>query len=394
MHARTLFLLCLASGAWAFAFGLGSQVCTHWLKHHGASDTLIGLNHACYYLGVALGSLCVARLARRLGTSCAAWGMVASGLTLALFPWGGGTFGWFVLRLVNGWASALSLIPLETLVSRASRPTERARNFGCYGVALTVGGALGIGAGLHFYRPGNTLAFSLGSVLPLLAALLVFRLPDRAPALASSAAASVPPDLGRKVLSYGTAWCQGFLEGGMLAFLSLYLLAQGLSADTAGALMGIAMLGVILLQVPVGWLAARCGSITTLLGCYALVIAALLAIPFCPSVAWLAVGLFVFGASSGALYPLGLSLLGEAASENQLARAFAGYLAMECLGSQLGAATMGRARDLWGEPAMFAAGIAAALCVPITWGGWQWYQRGRRPESSSLRLYQLALKKS
>src|SRR5579883_531317 len=101
MHPRTLLLLCLASGGWAFAFGLGSQVSTHWLRFHGASDTLIGLNHACYYLGVALGSLCAPRLARRAGPACAAWGMLASSLTLGLFPWGGGPAGWFLLRLGN-----------------------------------------------------------------------------------------------------------------------------------------------------------------------------------------------------------------------------------------------------------------------------------------------------
>src|SRR5581483_519699 len=241
MDARTLTLLCLASGGWAVAFGVGSQVSTHWLKYHAASDTLVGLNHACYYLGVALGSLAAPQLARRLGPACAAWGLLASGLTLALFPWGGGPLGWFLLRLGNGAAGALSLVPLETLVSRSSRPGERTRNFGLYAVALTLGGALGIGAGLHLYRPGDTLAFSLGGLLPLVAALAVWRLLPSASPAEATAVVTPPPAPGRRYLSYGTAWCQGFLEGGMLAFLSLYLLARGLSADAAGGLLGVTM---------------------------------------------------------------------------------------------------------------------------------------------------------
>ena len=38
MSARTLLLLCLASAGWAFGFGVGSQVCTHWLKEHGTAE--------------------------------------------------------------------------------------------------------------------------------------------------------------------------------------------------------------------------------------------------------------------------------------------------------------------------------------------------------------------
>jgi MFS family permease len=367
MHARPLLLLCLASAGWAFAFGLGSQVCTHWLKHHSASDTLVGLNHACYYLGVAVGSVCAPRLARRLGPACATWGMCAAGLTLALFPWGGGPLGWFALRLGNGWASALSLIPLETLVSRDSPPAQRTRNFGFYALALTLGGAFGIAVGLHLYRPGFTLAFYLGGALPLASALAIYHMPRRTPRPQAEEVGALSTALSRQFLGYGTAWCQGFLEGGMLAFLSLYLLAQGFSADAAGGLMGVTMIGVILFQVPVSWLADRFGALVVLLGCYAVVLAGLIAVPGCTSWPALAVSLFVFGACSGALYPLGLSLLGDAASEQHLARAYAGYLAMECLGSQLGAAAMGRARDLWGEAAMFAVGLGAVLAVLVSW---------------------------
>ena len=46
-----------------------------------------------------------------------------------------------------------------------------------------------------------------------------------------------------------------------------------------------------------------------------------------------------------------------------LARAYAWYLAVECVGSQLGAAAMGKARDQWGDASMFAVGLTAVLLV-------------------------------
>ena len=33
-----LLLICLAGGGWAFSFGVGTQLGTHWLKDQGASD--------------------------------------------------------------------------------------------------------------------------------------------------------------------------------------------------------------------------------------------------------------------------------------------------------------------------------------------------------------------
>src|SRR5207249_1400729 len=116
---------------------------------------------------------------------------------------------------------------------------------------------------------------------------------------------------------------------------------------------------VILFQVPVSWLADRWGRRPVLLACYAVVLGALGAVPYCPPGACLAGCLFLFGACSGAMYPLGLALLGDRGSAAGLARAYAWYLAMECVGSQMGAAVMGKARDLWGESAMFAIGLGA-----------------------------------
>jgi MFS family permease len=126
--------------------------------------------------------------------------------------------------------------------------------------------------------------------------------------------------------------------------------------------MFLTMAGVILFQVPISWLADRCGRMPILLGCYAVLAATLIAVPLCSS-AWLAAMLFLMGGCSGVLYPLGMSLLGERLPDSALPRAYAWYLAIDCIGSQLGAPIMGQARDWWGEGSMFAAGFAAVLLV-------------------------------
>src|SRR5262249_44832457 len=86
------------------------------------------------------------------------------------------------------------------------------------------------------------------------------------------------------------------------------------------------------------------------------------------SVAWLAFWLFVAGACSGALYPLGLALLGERTLPASMSRASAWFLAINCAGSLTGPVVAGVAMDLFGRAALFVAGGGALGAVLAAWG--------------------------
>lgn len=385
-----LALACVIAALWSFSFGLGTQATSHWLKLEGASDTLVGLVHAAYYLGVAGTSLLVPWLTRRLGLRTVSAGLFLSGAALLAFPFGDGAAAWLALRLVSGSGCAMCLVPMETFLSQHAPPDRRTEVFGYYAVALTLAGAAGIAIGLEGFNPDGVLiqvlgsasnAFFVGAVFPLLAGLIAETTLARE-AWDDAPAAAAPIAWRKHVLSFGTAWGQGFLEGGMLAFLSLYLVSRGLSTSAAGVLMGLAMVGVIAFQVPVAWVADRFGRRPTLLACYGVALAGLLAVPWCESPAWLGVWLFLFGACAGAMYPLGLSLLDDSVPASHLARAYAWYMTMECIGSQMGAAAMGRARDAWGPASMFfvaAAGLLGVLAV------WSVTRRAKEPVAKEAR---------
>ena len=387
LDARSLLLICWTSGCWAFSFGLGTQVVSHWLQAQGASDTVIGLNHSFYYFGMAIGSFAVPWLTRRPGPAgCARLGMIASGITLALFPLSDAEYGSYLLRFLNGWAAAMSVIPLETIVSRDSALEKKTRNFGYYGAAMVLGGAVGMSVSLHLYEAGVGFAFCLGGAVPVITGLIV------RPALATQSQPAETQNLRvslgllRNVLSYGTAWCQGFLEGLMISFLSLYLEALGYTRGVAGMFMGMATIGTVLLVVPISWLGDRCGKTQVLLGCYGMTALGLVVIPWLTNAIGLGSVLIVFGGCAGAMYPLGLSLLTDRMPESGLARAYAWYLAIECVGSLVGAAAVGKARDVWGETAMFPVGLSAVVLVIATWLGLQYRWRNRRtsaPQSAA-----------
>jgi MFS family permease len=366
---RTLMILCLASALWAFGFGAAapSGLCSLWLEQAGCNETLVGLNTSLYYGGILLASLFVPWMMRAWGRGCVVAGMVVSGVSVALFPLGGGLSGWLALRFVNGLGGAMSLIPTETMVNHNAPPAHRARNFGCYAVAVALGITFGILMGLQLFDFAPALPFILGGVASLAGGWLM------ASALPADAAYPVEPQSQARLeprlnaLSFGSAWHQGFLEGGMVAFLTIYLLFLGYSEGQASWLLGGTMIGVIVFQVPVAWLADYLGRMAVLFGCYAVVAVGLVALPLSADPLWLAAWLFLLGACSSSFYPLGLALLGERVPPAGLARANAWYLALNCLGSLTGPLLMGRAMDRFNKHAMFAVGEGALLLVLICW---------------------------
>jgi MFS family permease len=364
---RWIVPLCLSSLLWAFNFGANAPLASLWLQDAGASDTLKGLNTGTYYLGIALTAGLVPPLMRRWGAGALWLGITASALTAAAFPWGGGTWGWFALRALNGAAAALSLIPLESFVNHCSPPEQRARYFGIYAVCIAVGMALGTLVGLQLYPVAPRTAFVLGGASALLGTLVVTLWRPELASAAEGKHAATPLEFERNYLSFGSAWSQGFLEGGMVGLLSIYLLAGGLNEAATSWLMSGLMIGVILAQVPVAWLADRLGRSQVLLACNIVALAGIGCLLVPGSFAWLAFWLFVVGASSGAFYPLGLALLGERLPASGLARANAWYLGINCLGSLTGPVVAGVAMDWFGRGALFLAGGGAVLLVLATW---------------------------
>jgi MFS family permease len=370
-----LTLISLASLGWAFSFGLGAPLASLWLRDAGLSARGIGMNTSVYYLGVALAAPFVPWLMRHANRGSVVAGMLIDAATTAAFPWIEGALAWHLLRLIGGAGTALSLIPMETLVNHDAAPEHRARDFGVYASCVALGIALGSVVGLPLYPHLPRLAFALGGLVTLLAVAFAWLgLPARSNELleldsvVESTLHHAPQSTRHaSMLGLGTAWVQGFIEGGTITFLSIYLFSLGYSEAGVSILMGGLFAGVILAQLPLAALADRVGRLRVLLLCHALVLAGLTCVPWTRPALLLGGWLFVLGACCGALYPLGLALLGERVPAAGLARANAWYLASNCAGSLSGPLLLGLAIDAFGLRAQFAVGAAAVLVVM---GGW------------------------
>ncbi len=376
---RTLIVVCLASLGWAFSFGVGATLAAPWLTDAGFDKTTIGLNTSIYYFGIAVTSLALPWLMRRASSrACVVAGIFIDALTVALFPWAGGILGWFGLRVLGGVATALCLIPMETMVNRNAPPERRARDFGLYAFCVALGIGLGPVVGMKLYPFAPKMAFLLGGLAALAAALVAWWGLPVTDAGAEEETTAVTVPFAANLLSFGTAWIQGFLEGGMITFLSVYLLALDYSSEAAGQLIGVLFVGVIAFQVPAAWLADRLDRRWVLLGCHAVVFTGMMCLPAHTGPVWLCVWLFLIGACCAALYPLGLALLGERIPPSAMGNANAWYLASNCAGSLSGPVVMGLVVEWWGWHGLFAVGAAVVLLVAVGGLGWE-RVRGRQP---------------
>jgi MFS family permease len=365
---RILVMICAVCAAWAFTFGVGTQAAVFWLADAGQDEFIIGLNAATYYLGMAAVGLFVPRLMRRFGAGCVVAGLIAFGGAVALFPLAQDVPGWFALRLLQGAGGALSIIPLEAILSSVSSPTQRARNFAFYGVTITLAAAGGLVAALHMYQPGSHLPFLLAGASALGAAVGVLAFVP-----AAGAAPEVPglplPVLRQNYVAFGTAFVQGFVEGGLITFLPLYLVSRGLPQQTVGNLVGATVAGVVLFQVPVGLLADRLGKRPVLLLCYSGLAFGLAAVPLCGAGWPLGISLFLLWACSGSLFPVSVAMLGDRLAGHPLARGIAAYMTLDCLGSVVGPACMGQAQTWLGGTGIFIVGHAAVALMLLSWLG-------------------------
>jgi len=376
--------LCLAALCWAFSFGLCAPLASLVLQDAGWGDTVLGLNTGVYYLGIVLAALLVPWLLRGGRHGWVVAGMVISGVSATGFFWGGGLYGWFGLRALNGAAGALSLIPLETYINQQSAPAQRARNFGCYAFCVALGMALGTLVGLQFYPLEPRATFVVGGASALVGGAVVALWRPIFPTSGPEPSQRTPLKLARNFLCFGSGWSQGFLEGGMVGLLPIYLLASGLSASAVSWMMSGLMIGVIVAQVPLAWLADRLGRAAVLTACNLAALIGIACLPGWAGIGWLAFWLFVVGASSGAFYPLGLALLGERLPASGLARASAWYLAINALGSLTGPVVAGAAMDHFGRGALFLAGGGAVLLVLVVWTALELGGRGKRSAIESM----------
>lgn len=347
------------------AFGLGYPLTALTLEARGEPSWIIGLAGAAPSLAIlALLPMLPYAVARIRPATAIILGCVSCATAYVALYFLDNTYGWIALRFLMGATIALPWIVGETWVNHIAEDTHRARVISFYAVSFFAGFALGPFLLEHFGVAGPW-AFAIGAAGAILAALPIFWARDLAPNLAHEPATGLIGGMRLAPAAMAGAFLGGFLETSHFSLLPNVATAGGMDESSALRLLTALIVGGLVTQYTLGWLADRT-SRKALLVTLGLIYAALItAFPLVLGTPNLALALvFVLGTAVIGFYMLGLAMLGQEVEPSQLATANAAFILMYTSGSIIGPAISGAAMTI--GPIGGFVGITGAAALILT----------------------------
>ena len=339
-----------AIGIFCLTLGLSYPLLALILDSMGVSTGLIGLNAAMTPLGIIVSSPFIPSLARRFG----AWSLCVASLCMAavllvLLAVFRDIAIWFLLRFLLGVVNTGIFITSETWINQLAPPRIRGRIIGLYTTVAAAGFALGP-LTIAIIGSQGWMPFIVGAVGILLALPLIVSARVHLPDFNGTEKVSMfSIFLMAPLLLLAVAFAALF-DQVMISLLPIYSLRHGLSESTAAYLLMVLIIGNVLLQLPIGWLADRISRKNLL--CYL----AFGTVAGCVFLVWLIEGslliwpmLFVWGAVAFGTYTVAMVELGDRFSGTLLLAGNSAFGLMWGIGGILGPSIAGTAMDLLGQ---------------------------------------------
>src|ERR1700761_2304005 len=255
------------------------------LAQRGYTEFYIGLNAAMHAAGVLLIAPVLPRLAVRFG----ARGLIVAALVLtsallALFPWVPVVWLWFPLRLGFGVGAEALFVMSETWTNELSTDRIRGRTMAVYTASLSLGMVGGPALlSLIGVRP---MAYWVGAAISAAAIVFVIGPWVTAPKKIEHPGTNPLRYFRMAPIAVATTVLNAAIETAGLSFIALYAAGMGWTEEGAMRLISTLMLGAIVLQLPIGWLADRVNPRRLALGLAVLSAASALVWPWMLATHW------------------------------------------------------------------------------------------------------------
>jgi MFS family permease len=320
------------------------------LERQGIDKAVIGVIAAAWGMGMLLTAPRIPHLAARFGTVPLIVGAVVVGAavsvayTLTSNPWV-----WFVLNLTHGAVDGVPWVLSEIWINIVVEERRRGRAMALYAMLIAAGMALGpfVLQAVGVYGP---LPFLTCAAIALLIAVPLLPYWKTAPAIAPEPGSGFAAVVLAAPLAMLAAFSSGVGEQVAFSFLPVYAVSSGVPPKIGALWLSVFVIGNLVLQWPVGWLADRINRRAVLAGAAIASAALVLLLPMVPahSPAVLVVVLLWGGISFG-IYPLGLALLGQRFRNGDIARANTVFSMLYIGGGLIGQPLTGTAMDLLGD---------------------------------------------
>lgn len=345
-----VFAACAAIGLQA---GVAMPLVPLALERQGADKLTIGIVAAAWGIGMLATAGHIPRLAARFGAVPFIFAAVVAGSAITMaYTLTESPAVWFVLSLLHGATGGVPWIVSEIWMNVVVEESRRGRVMGIYSTLVALGIALGpfVLQIVGIYGP---VPFVTTAVLALLVAVPLLPYWKTAPAIEHADDSGYVTVVATAPLAMLAAFACGLGENVAFSFLPVYAVGAGVSAETGALWLSAFVLGNVILQWPIGWMADRFDRRLVLAGCtlVSTLLVVLLTVVSAKSVTVIAV-IMLWGGVSFAIYPVGLALLGQRFVGGDIARANTAFSMLYILGGLVGRPLTGAAMDAIGDPGL------------------------------------------
>jgi MFS family permease len=350
-----------AATTFGLTYSLTAPLIAMSLMARGYSSLFIGLNAIMHAVGVLLAAPLLPGLAARLG---ARWltviALIASAALLLIFRMWPLVWLWFPLRVALGAAAEALFVMSETWTNVLSDERSRGRTMAIYTAALSLGMVLG--PALLSELGVSDRAFTVGAAISAGAVLFVISPWVKAPARTTPERAQPLKYLRLAPVAIATTVLNAGVETAGLSFIALYATGLGWSEHRAMQLISTLMLGAIVLQLPIGWLADKVDKRRLALTLAWISALTALLWPFALQETRLAfVMVFVWGGLFVGIYTVMLAMVGSRFQGNDLVGVYSVMGLAWGAGAMLGPGMAGIAMQ--GSARFGLPGIIALVCA-------------------------------
>jgi MFS family permease len=369
VNLRNVIAACAAVCVFTISLGEAFPLLSLTMESWGTRTEVIGLNAATSPIGILLAGLIVPRLVHAFGAKPVAISMAtATGLLFLAYPTFPTLWAWFPLRLLQGLFVGTLFALSEAWILEAAG-SSRGRVVGIYATCMSA--TFGIGpiiigwVGIEGYA-----AFAIGAGILFLAIIpisMVSAPADTTKREHVSMLCFVP----KAPLLLTVIFVHAIFDGGMLGFLSIYGVRNGMSIEAAALLVTVWSLGNVFFQIPIGWIADRTSKRGTIIACFIVACICLLSMPFAIGSIWIWPLLLFTGAAGFGIYTVGLAELGDRFNGAELVAGTAAFSTAFGFGALTGAALCGVAIAAFGPhgfPGSLLAVFLSYLVVQVVPG--------------------------
>ncbi len=334
----------------AVAAGLTYPLLSFILERQGTAPGLIGLSAAMMPLGFIVSAYLTPALARRVGEArLAILCSILAALTLIAIALLQDVWAWMPLRFLLGFFTKPAYVISETWLISITPASRRGRMMGLYSSVVSGGFAIGplsLGlVGTEGWPP-----FIIAIIALLLCGLIVLAVVPRLPKMPHGGeATSVGGFFALAPLLLFAVFVAAAFEQTLISLFAVYGAALGSSESRIASLIACFIAGDAALQIVLGRVADRFGSMRIMLFCALASVAGCLALS--PSFnSWLVWPLvFVWGGVSFGIYTMTLIQLGERFTGQVLIAGNAAFAFVWGIGGIVGSPATGLAMQLFGH---------------------------------------------